>query len=194
MCALRGVLTMKKILISVGIVLLIILGALTYFRVFYTKSFSPEATVAFENGDLKVNVFYNSPSKKGRVIFGKTGLVPFGKVWRTGANEATTFETNKDLDFSGKKLKAGKYSVWTIPGEQTWSVILNSEIPSWGVDFNGQANRNAQMDVVTVEAPVVIQDKVFERFTISVEKTDEEMELIFLWDTTLISVPFAIAN
>jgi hypothetical protein len=182
---------MKKILITVGIVLLIILAVLTYFRVFYTKSFSPEATVAFENGDLKVNIFYNSPSKKGRVIFGENALVPFGKVWRTGANEPTTFETNKSLDFGGKELKAGKYSLWTIPGEQAWTVIFNSEIPSWGVDFNGQANRNATKDALTIEAPVVNQDKVFERFTISVEKSDEDMELIFLWDQTLVSVPFA---
>jgi Protein of unknown function (DUF2911). len=182
---------MKKILLTVGIVLLVILGVLTYFRVFYTKSFSPEATVEFENGDLRVSVFYNSPSKKGREIFAKDGLVPFGKVWRTGANEPTTFETNKDLDFGGKKLKAGKYSLWTIPGEQTWTIIFNSEVPSWGVDFNGQANRSAEKDALTVEVPVVNQDKVFERFTISVEKSSEDMELIFLWDQTLVSVPFA---
>lgn len=181
---------MKKVLIIIGIVLLVILATLTYFRLFYTKSFSPEANVAFTNGDLKINLFYNSPSKKGREIFGK--LVPYKKVWRTGANEPTTFETNKDLMFGDKKLAAGLYSVWVIPDEQSWTVIFNSEVPSWGVDFNGQANRNPEKDALSVQAPVVIQEKVFEQFTISVEKTSEEMELIFLWDKTLVSVPFSL--
>jgi hypothetical protein len=181
---------MKKVLITVGIVLLVILGVLTYFRLFYTKSFSPEANVEFTNGDLKINLFYNSPSKKGRVIFG--GLVPYKKVWRTGANEPTTFETNKDLDFGGKKLPAGLYSMWVMPDEQSWTIYFNSEVPSWGVDFNGQANKNAENDVLVIQAPVVIQEKVFEQFTISVEKAAEEMELIFLWDQTLVSAPFTI--
>lgn len=181
---------MKKALITVGIVLLVILGVLTYFRLFYTKSFSPEANVEFVNGDLKVHVFYNSPSKKGRVIFGD--LVPFKKVWRTGANEPTTFETNKDLNFGGKKLPAGKYSMWVMPDEQSWTIYFNSEVPSWGVDFNGQANRSAENDVLVIQVPVVIQEKVFEKFTISVEKAAEEMELIFLWDQTLVSAPFTV--
>jgi len=89
-----------------------------------TKSFSPEEEVVFVQGDLKITVFYNRPSKKGREIFG--GLVPFNQVWRTGANEATTFESNKDINFDGQTLRAGKYSVWTIPRETTWTIIFNS--------------------------------------------------------------------
>ena len=188
MAPFAGVYTMKKVLITVGVVLLVILGVLTYFRLVYTKSFSPEANVEFTDGDLKVNLFYNSPSKKGREIFG--GLVPYKKVWRTGANEPTTFETNKDLNFGGKTLKAGLYSLWVMPDEQNWTVYFNAEVPSWGVDFNGQANRNPKTDALVVQAPVVIQEKVIEQFTISVEKTAEEMELVFLWDQTLVSVPF----
>ena len=188
MAPFAGVYTMKKVLITVGVVLLVILGVLTYFRLVYTKSFSPEANVEFTDGDLKVNLFYNSPSKKGREIFG--GLVPYKKVWRTGANEPTTFETNKDLNFGGKTLKAGLDSLWVMPDEQNWTVYFNAEVPSWGVDFNGQANRNPKTDALVVQAPVVIQEKVIEQFTISVEKTAEEMELVFLWDQTLVSVPF----
>lgn len=185
----KGVYTMKKVLIIVGAVLLVILGVLTYFRLVYTKSFSPEANVEFTDGDLKVNLFYNSPSKKGREIFGV--LVPYKKVWRTGANEPTTFETSKALNFGGKTLKPGLYSLWVMPDEQSWTVYFNSEVPSWGVDFNGQANRNPKTDALVVQAPVVIQEKVIEQFTISVEKTAEEMELVFLWDQTLVSVPFS---
>jgi hypothetical protein len=182
---------MKRVLIIVGVVLVIILGALTYLRVFYTKSFSPESDVNFADGELKVHVFYNRPSKTGRIIFAKDGLVPYGKVWRTGANEATVFETNKDLSFGGQTLAAGKYSLWTIPNETSWSIIFNNEIPSWGVGFDGQAQRNPANDVLKVESPVVLQEKEFEQFTINVEKAGEEMELLFIWDKTLVATPFS---
>ncbi len=185
---------MKKFLIILGIVALVLIAALAYVRFFYTKSFSPEGEVAFENGKLKVGVYYNRPSKKGRVIFAKDGLVPFGKVWRTGANEASIFKTNQSLDFGGKTLEAGEYSLWTIPGEQSWKIIFNKEIPGWGVGFDGQALRNTEMDALIVEAPSVTQDKEFEQFTISVEKAGEEMELLFIWDKTLVAAPFSSKN
>ena len=181
---------MKKFLLVLGVILVIILGVLTYFRVYYTKSFSPEDEVTFTNGDLKLKVLYNRPFKKGRVIFGE--LVPYGKVWRTGANEATIFETNKDLNFADKTLKAGKYSFFTIPGEQAWSIIFNAETGQWGVGFNGEANRNPTKDALTLDVPSVLQEKEFEQFTISIEKAGEEMELILMWDKTLVAVPFTL--
>lgn len=152
-----------------------------------TKSFSPEEEVVFEQGDLTIKVFYNRPSKKGREIFG--GLVPYDEVWRTGANEATTFDTNKDLIIEGKTLKAGKYSLWTIPRENTWTIIFNSEHGQWGVNSEG-ANRNPERDVLQVEVHAVQQDQVFEQFTIAFEKTGEDAEMVLMWDTTLVSVPF----
>ena len=79
---------MKRLIVIFGVVVVLAVGLLVFFRVYYTKSFSPEADMAFVDGDLKVHVFYNRPFKKGRIIFAKDGLVPFGKVWRTGANEA----------------------------------------------------------------------------------------------------------
>lgn len=182
---------MKRVLIIVGVVLVIIFGVLTYLRLSYTKSFSPESDVNFADGELKVHVFYNRPSKKGRVIFAKDGLVPYGKVWRTGANEATVFETNKDLSFGGQTLVAGKYSLWTIPNETSWIIIFNKEIPGWGVSFDGQAQRNPATDALQVESPVVLQEKEFEDFTINVEKAGEEMELLFIWDKTLVATPFS---
>ncbi len=76
------------------------------------KRASPEDMVEYVNEDLRIDVFYCQPSKRGREIFGE--LVPFGEVWRTGANEATTFETSIDLTIGGKVLPAGKYTLWTI--------------------------------------------------------------------------------
>lgn len=180
---------MKRFLLIAGILALIIVGLLAFFRFYYTKKFSPEENVNFTSGDLTVNVFYNSPGKKGRVIFAPDGLVPFGKVWRTGANEPTTFETSQDLLINGQKLKKGKYSVWTIPNEQTWTIIFNTNIPSWGVKFDGPS-RQPETDALSVDVPVVIQEKEFENFTINVEKTGEGFEFILIWDKTLVAVPF----
>lgn len=182
---------MKKFLIVTGVLFLIIVGVLAYIRFYYTKSFSPEATAEYNQNGVKISVFYNRPYKKGRVIFGE--LVPYNKVWRTGANEATVFETNKNLNIKNQTLKAGAYSLWTIPGEQNWKVILNSEVGQWGVDFNGEANRNPDNDVVTVDVPSLSHDKEFEQFTISIEQVGEDLELILLWDKTVVVVPITLA-
>jgi len=181
---------MKKVLVLavVGILVVAILFAVGYFRLKQTKSYSPEDHVVFHQDDLSITVFYNRPYKKGRDIFGK--LVPYGKVWRTGANEATTFETNKDLKMDGSTLKAGKYSLWTIPGEESWTVIFNSEHGQWGINSDGQANRNPEKDVLKLDVLAVRQERVFEQFTIAFEKTGEEVEMVLIWDTTLVAIPF----
>jgi hypothetical protein len=184
---------MKKTLIVLGIVVILVGGGLAYL-VSKAKSKSPESGVDFAEGDLKIHVFYNRPSKRGREIFAENGLVPWGKVWRTGANEPTYIETNKKLLIKGKELKPGKYSVWTIPNRDSWIVIFNNDIPSWGINFNGENNYDPKNDELQVEVPTLIQDKEFEEFTISIERVDDEIELIFLWDKTLVSVPFTVAN
>jgi hypothetical protein len=183
---------MKKFLIIslIAIIVLVLLGWVTMvYMKKQTKSFSPEEAVAFNQGDLRITVFYNRPYKKGREIFG--GLVPYGKVWRTGANEATTFETSKDLSVDGKILKKGKYTLWTIPGEENWSVIFNKEHGQWGVNSSGEANRDPELDAVVVEVHALKQEREFEQFTISFEKVGEDAEMVLIWDKTLVAVPFS---
>jgi len=182
---------MKKTIIIAGIITLLIVGGYFYF-LHYTKSFSPEASAEFEEGDLDIKVTYSRPLKKGRDIFG--GLEPYGKIWRTGANEATLFETNQDLSIDGKILKAGEYSLWTIPGEKNWKVIFNSETGQWGVNFNREVNKKTQNDVLTAEVPSMITDKVIEQFTISIEKMDDEFLLILLWDKTVVTLPMKLTS
>ncbi|MFN3839249.1 MAG: DUF2911 domain-containing protein [Cyclobacteriaceae bacterium] len=181
---------MKKFLIfsAVGAVLIIGLVLMVeYIRYKRTKSYSPEQEVVFEENGLRLRVFYNRPYKKGREIFG--ALVLYGKVWRTGANEATVFETNKTLTIEGKKLPPGKYSLWTIPDSVTWTVIFNSEHGQWGVNSKMEANRDPALDVLAVPVHAVKQDRLFEQFTIQFEKMGEEVEMILLWDQTVVSVP-----
>jgi hypothetical protein len=183
---------MKKFIIVAGVAvaLLIILGFVAKFFVKqHDKSFSPEEEVTYTSGDLTVRVFYNRPFKKGREIFGS--LVPYDEVWRTGANEATTFETNKDLLIEGRTLKKGKYSLWTIPGEESWTIILNAEYGQWGIGSDGEANRNPKSDVLNIEVIAVQQERVFEQFTISFERVGEDAEMVLIWDKTLVAMPFS---
>lgn len=183
---------MKRFLIfvAIGVVVLVtLLTIISHVQRSQEKTKSPEDEVVFATGELRIRVFYNRPFKKGREIFG--GLVPYDTVWRTGANEATTFETNRALTIGGQRLPAGKYSLWTIPGQHTWTVIFNSEYGQWGINSKGNANRDPARDVLSAEVPVVLQKEEFEQFTIAFEEIGTDAEMVFMWDRTLVSVPFS---
>lgn len=182
---------MKRFLIflAVGVALIGVLLLIRQVERKKTKSLSPEEEVAYSDGDLKLKVLYNRPSKRGRKIFGE--LVPYGQVWRTGANEATTFQTNKKLIIEGKELAPGTYSLWTIPDSTTWTIIFNKEIGQWGINHEGEANRNPTLDVLTATAHAVVQERTFEQFTIAFEKIGEQSEMVLLWDNTVVAVPFS---
>ena len=91
---------------------------------------SPAEKASGKAGGADITINYGSPAVKGRTIWGD--LVPYDKVWRAGANEATTFETSKDVTVEGKTLPAGKYAFFTIPGKDKWTVIFNKEAKQWG--------------------------------------------------------------
>lgn len=178
----------RKIILVIGILSVFLILFLIFGRKYYTKRFSPEDHSELVDGNLRVLVFYNRPLKRGREIFG--GLVPYGVVWRTGANEATWFQTNRNLLINGEQLQAGRYSLWTIPNESSWKVIFNAEIPPWGIDYNSHAARNPKADVISMDVPVLHSDSVVQQFTISIEKTVCQYQLNLNWDRTIISVPF----
>jgi hypothetical protein len=113
-----------------------------------SKRPSPPETATGTAGGATITINYSSPAVKGRKIWG--GLVPYDKVWRAGANEATIFETDKPVQVEGKELAAGKYSLFATPGKKEWTIILNSETGQWGINRNGEANRNPAKDVLTV--------------------------------------------
>lgn len=95
---------------------------------------SPAKTAEGTINGAKITINYSSPSVKGRTIFGD--LVPLGKVWRAGANEATIFETSKDIEVEGEKLEAGKYSFFIIPGESSSTFIFNKQTGQWGTKYD----------------------------------------------------------
>lgn len=113
-----------------------------------TKRASPPATANAVINGAKISISYSSPSVKGRTIWG--GLVPYGKAWRAGANEATIFETDKAIKVEGKELPAGKYSLFAIPGEKEWTIIFNKQTGQWGIKRSGEADFDAANNALTV--------------------------------------------
>jgi len=138
---------------------------------------SPLEIVTLKYESTYIKVTYGRPHKKGRDIFG--ALVPFGEVWRTGANEATEITFTKDVKINGKRLNAGTYTVFTIPERDKWTVILNSDLGQWG-SYNYNADRN----VMEIEAEVSELDITYEPFTIEFQLQDDEAKLIMMWDKT----------
>lgn len=154
-----------------------------------TKKYSPEAVVSYTGGNNELSVFYNRPFRKGRKIFGE--LVPFGQVWRTGANEPTTFSSDKAISFGGKKLPSGDYTLWTIPGPEEWTVILNAKQYSWGVNFDGVPSREPEADVVQVTVPTQTLPEEVEQFTIDFEGEGRKPQLVLNWENTKVGVPIS---
>ncbi len=144
------------------------------------KPLSPKQQVEYKAGSKKITIDYSAPSKRGRVIFG--GLVPYAQVWRTGANAATTLTTNADLMIGSLHVPAGKYTLYTIPGEKEWTLIVNRQTGQWGTEYDekqdlGRVKLNLASPLKT---PV-------ETFKIGVDKT-----LSFTWDTTKAWVPVIV--
>lgn len=179
---------LRRILLVIGTLLVIgIIGVSFYIRN-KEKSLSPEREAKFEDSGISVSVQYSAPYKKGRKIFG--GLVPYGELWRTGANEATVFATGNTIMINGKEIPRGRYYLITRPNKDHWTVILNSDIPGWGIDIeSGIAYHNPKKDIMVADVPVEIQPTIAEQFSISFENAASGASLVFLWDDVRVALP-----
>lgn len=139
---------------------------------------SPHDTVKTKD----ITITYGRPYKKGREIFGK--LVPYGQTYRCGADEPTMITFAKDATFGGKPIKAGTYSLFAVPNEKSWTVILNSELKMWGTDHD----KHADKDVLKVDVPVETLSTPKEQWTITPTSKSITME----WDKTKVVVPVKI--
>ena len=144
------------------------------------KPASPHDTVKRNH----ITITYGRPYKKGRLIFGdgKTSLETYGKVWRTGANEATEITADKDCTFGGKQLKAGTYTLFTIPEEKEWTVILNSQLKQWGAYGYEKVK---DKDVLQTKVPAKHLENPVEQLTISINSEGVQIA----WDQSGIFIP-----
>lgn len=141
------------------------------------KPLSPPAKAEGEIGGAQLTIDYAAPSMRGRGIFG--GLVPYDKVWRTGANAATTLVTSADVKIGDLTVPAGTYTLFTIPGKSEWTLIVSRETGQWGSRYNDAK------DLGRTKMSVEALDAAVEAFVIGVEAD----ALTFTWETTRASVP-----
>jgi len=143
-----------------------------------SKRPSPPANAQCKFSDGKtVTVDYSSPRMKGRKIYG--GLVPYGEVWRTGANEATTFVPTADVTVGGKDVPAGNYTIFTIPNQDKWTLIVNKKTGEWGIPYKYESDELARTDMTSSSTPSSV-----ENFTIGFDQKGDTCTLNIDWENT----------
>ena len=146
---------------------------------------SPAAKASCALADGKtITMDYSSPRAKGRKIYG--GLVPYGQVWRAGANEATTFVTTTDVMIGSTHVPAGSYTIFAIPNQDKWTLIISKKTGEWGTDYPGASEDLARIDMKASTIPSAV-----ENFTIAFDKTATGCTLRMDWETTRASVEIA---
>lgn len=143
---------------------------------------SPLAVASCKYKDSYLKIVYNQPHKRGREIFGN--LVPFGQVWRLGANEATEMTITREIFINGQFLPAGTYSLFAIPEKDKWTMIINSEKGQWGSYNYNKAKDVMRFDVATRVLP---GELVYEPFTITIDQKNNKADIVFTWDKTTVS-------
>ena len=143
---------------------------------------SPAASASCDLGAGKsIKTDYSSPRMKGRKIYGD--LVPFGEVWRTGANEATTFVASSDVVVGGKTIPAGSYTIFTVPAAGKWTLIINKKTGEWGIPYKYESDELARVDMKVSKLPAPV-----ENFSINYAKSGMGCTLQLDWATTRASV------
>lgn len=145
---------------------------------------SPHETVSATVDGAKISITYGRPYMKGRKIMG--GLVPYGEVWRTGADEATTLVTDKALMFGNTHVEPGTYTLFTLPGEKEWRLIINKQTGQPGTEYD-QAQDLARVPMKVAKAPSAV-----EQFTIAINDTPAGGELKLSWENSDITAPFTV--
>jgi hypothetical protein len=172
----------KQLAVGVSLIMLIAIVAMAQQQPEdKSKRPSPPATAEVTLKNKKVTIDYSRPSLKGRKVGQE--LAPYGKVWRTGANEATALNTKIDLNIGGARVPAGKYTLYTLPSEGTWKLIINKQTGQWGTKYD-ESQDLARVDMKKSTLPQSV-----EQFTISIDKKNESTaDLNLDWGNTRVSV------
>ena len=149
---------------------------------------SPRQSVEQQFSMSKISLDYGRPAVKGRKVFGE--LVPFGQVWRAGANSATKITFEQSIDFGGKVVPTGTYGVFVIPQEKEWKIILNKDANQWGA-----YSYDERLNIIDITVPTQKLTEVQEVFEIALNPKDENnVDMVFKWDLTKVIVSLKTAN
>ncbi|KAA5534863.1 DUF2911 domain-containing protein [Taibaiella lutea] len=149
---------------------------------------SPTTVIKQDFSTSSIEITYSRPSMRGRKIFGD--LIPFGQVWRTGANAATKISFGEDVMLAGQPLKAGTYALYTTPGENSWKVIINKGISNWGVSGFDEKD-----DVIQFDVPAKKTAEAVQSFTIAIDNLNgNKCDLVLSWENTKVTIPVFADN
>ena len=178
----------NKTFAIIATVAILAIGGYMAYRYFTSRPLSPTQTTTFRYEGLDVKVTYCRPFKKGRLIFGgsEDALVPNGKYWRLGANEATEISFSQDVNIAGKPLKADTYRMYAVPNESSWQISFNSGLGAWGAN-----EPDYDKDVLKVEVPAEKVSSETEQFTITFASDSTGVNMNIDWDKTHLRVPIA---
>lgn len=173
----------KVILVSFILFQSLIISAQEKVQIKLTSA-SPSASFEQELGNTIIKVSYSRPLARGRKIFGE--LVPFEKLWRTGASDCTSITTNEDIVFGNTTLKMGSYSIFTIPSKKEWPIIVNTD-----TTLHGEAGYDAKKDVFRFTVPVESVPSFYETFTIEINDINSKGEgfLKLIWENSMVKIP-----
>jgi hypothetical protein len=181
---------LKKILIGLG-VLALVLVILFFYANHRNRTLSPPGVAEWKANGLDIKIVYNRPSVRERLVFGteaQEALQPYGKYWRLGANEATEITFNQNVLFNGVALKAGTYSLYAIPGENSFRIGVNTDLGKWGAFEPDYAK-----DLFVTDVPVTKLEQPVEQFTARItEGTESAAILYFEWSSTQLGIPIGI--
>lgn len=172
---------MKQSYLAIGVTCVLLFSVMAMAQQDKSKRPSPPATADITLKGKKIAIDYSRPSLKGRKVGQE--LAPYGKVWRTGANEATTLTTESDLNIGGTKVPAGKYTIYSLPSEGTWKLIISKQTGQWGTEYH------EEQDLARIDMKKSPLSQPVEQFTISFDKKNESTaELNLDWENTRVSV------
>ena len=149
-----------------------------------TTSASPASSFEQEVGSAKIKIAYSRPLVRGRKIFGE--LVPFDKLWRTGASDCTVITTSEDISFGNSILKAGSYSIFSIPSINEWTIIINTDIT-----LHGEMGYDEKKDIMRFKVPLEKSPNFYETFTMELNDINSKSEAVLkiLWENTMVKIP-----
>ena len=179
---------MKKLILGGFSIILLLAIAYYVYSLYFAERVSPPDVAQYSSKGIDLRIDYSRPFKKGRLIFGpesEGALQPYGIYWRLGANEATKFTVSKPVSIKGNRLEAGSYSMYAIPGENTWTIGFNNESDRWGYsepDYNN--------DVFRIEITPQKMSSIVEQLEILFEASDVHLtEILIRWDNVELRIP-----
>lgn len=176
----------KGMWIALAVLAVLLIGVFVYLNI-RSRALSPQDEESLTTGGTTVTVKYSRPSVRGRVIFGtedQDALQPYGAYWRLGANEATEITFNRNVLFNGSPVQAGTYRMYAIPGENSFEIVLNTEVGKSGANEPDEEN-----DVLRTKVQTQRTGSPVEQFTISLAPQNEGMQMVFEWSDTRFVVP-----